>query len=511
MKTKKLILLILAIIPFGIFAQEVATEPVSQDEIQLVSQQVQQVQAKMQSNDLIHQDLKVSEGRALNTTFFKNRFRDNWFISLGGGLGYLAAEEHEYTSYFESAQPVATFAVGKWISPTVGFRFSAAGGKLQGFNVWYEESATNGAWGHGDWYVGANPRYEDPFMTELQRSSTNAYVNSATGSVHFRDNPAFAIETGRFIQETFLSDNIRQVKGGLSGRDYFLTYASASIDMLVNVNNLFTQYNPKRFFNLVAFGGFGYAHTFRESNMVNDLSHPGQLIRREKTAVNSVMAKGGLEASFRLSEQMTFNIEPHILVVPEIFDRMAGNTRTQDVVINTTVGFTYKFKTRHFYEPACPATPVLVQKPRTECCEDLVAQLKRIGDILERMQVPAPAQPAVVPTEIEKERLKVVVHFVIDRWEVRQSEMYKLDEVARFMNKYPQVRVTVAGYADVQTAYPAYNKRLSERRANEVARILTTKYGIDRDRLNVTFYGDTVQPFDVNELNRAVIIFDIPK
>jgi len=109
----------------------------------------------------------------------------------------------------------------------------------------------------------------------------------------------------------------------------------------------------------------------------------------------------------------------------------------------------------------------------------------------------------------KKERLYIPIHYIIDRWDIQPKEMYKLDEIVKFMIKYPSVKVSVTGYADVKTAYPAYNLRLGEKRANEVIRVLVQRYGIDRNRILSKSLGDTVQPFDMNELNRAVIAFDI--
>ena len=211
-----------------------------------------------------------------------------------------------------------------------------------------------------------------------------------------------------------------------------------------------------------------------------------------------------------LRGKLNFNlfVEGQWLILPEFFDRRVGDNMLHDWVFNAQVGLSYKFNERYFYEPLCAQQ--IIPVTRNECCDDISATLRRIEDILLRQPVPAPAAPRV-EVEQELEKLKVIVYFIIDKWEVRQSEMYKLDEIAKFMAKYPRVRVSISGYADVQTAYPAYNMRLSERRANEVARILTTRYGIDRSRLRVGFYGDTVQPFDINELNRAVIAFDIPE
>jgi len=298
---------------------------------------------------------------------------------------------------------------------------------------------------------------------------------------------------------------------------------------MFNIKNYFSRYNPKGIFNPVLFAGFGYAHTFKADAVNPDLF---QQLLNEATAaghnrisdfaygksgqiaVNSAMVKTGMQLGFRLGDALDLFLEGQWLILPEFFDRRVGDNMLHDWVFNAQVGFTYKFNERFFYEPLCNKT-VYVNQPaivatRNDCCEDIAATLRRIEDILERRPVVINERERAAPVIPDLENLKVIVHFVIDKWEVRQSEMYKLDEIAKFMAKYPQVRVSISGYADVQTAYPAYNMKLSERRVNEVERILATKYGIDKSRLRKEHYGDTVQPFNVNELNRAVIAFDIP-
>ena len=537
MEMRKLFLAILVIIPLGIFAQEVrhVTVPIYQtneedDFVQGYYQNQPQTlpSSSTYSSELFRDTLKNSQKRAIHTTFLKNRYRDNWYFSVGGGLALLLSEESRYPDITNTVKPTLYFSLGKWVTPVVGARINITGAKLQGFAIWNEGPAH---WGHGAWYVGAN--YMDPFEYYALRFSTNSYLDSSLGRLYGEGESdkvnLIATGTGQYIEETFLDmTRPRFSPGKGNGYDYFITYLGGSLDLMLNVSNFFGKYKPKRFLDFNLFAGVGYAHTFKEEKWLNDLEYmyaindgatieelkyynpeypdirPGRhnaagQVERTKTAVHSVMGKVGMEMSFRLSNQMRLNIEANTLVLPEFFDRRVGDSNTMDMVANALVGFTYRFKERNFYEPLCQSSYV-TKEVYTNNCDDVEAKLKELEDI---MQEPRAGYPIAI------EHLKIVVYFIIDKWEVRQSEMYKLDEIAKFMNKYPNVRVSIEGYADVQTAYPAYNMKLSERRANEVARILATKYGIERSRLRVTQYGDTVQPFKANELNRAVIAFDI--
>jgi len=70
-----------------------------------------------------------------------------------------------------------------------------------------------------------------------------------------------------------------------------------------------------------------------------------------------------------------------------------------------------------------------------------------------------------------------------------------LDEVARSLKDWPEVRVEVAGHTDSQNS-EAYNQKLSERRAQAVMDYLVAR-GIDRSRLVAKGYGEA-QPIADN-------------
>jgi outer membrane protein OmpA-like peptidoglycan-associated protein len=53
--------------------------------------------------------------------------------------------------------------------------------------------------------------------------------------------------------------------------------------------------------------------------------------------------------------------------------------------------------------------------------------------------------------------------------------------LVEYLNRYPDVNVVIVGYADAQTANPAYNLRLSERRARAVYDMLVKEFRVDPD------------------------------
>ena len=79
-------------------------------------------------------------------------------------------------------------------------------------------------------------------------------------------------------------------------------------------------------------------------------------------------------------------------------------------------------------------------------------------------------------------------------------------QVADFMKRNPQAKVRITGYADKGTGNARVNKEYSEKRAQEFKDELVKSYGADASRIIVDAKGDTVQPFTENDKNRCVII-----
>lgn len=236
----------------------------------------------------------------------KSPKKNNWFISLNAGVADLMAEESRYANFSDRIKPTFGLGVGKWISPVLGVRLHITGAKLQGWTSWDQHTNT----GDGNWYIGTN--YADPYGLGHERQS---YIEAF--------NPlGAAYVLNHFVKDAYTTD-----KRGF-GYTYEMTYAAASADLLVNMRNLFLEDKSGGLFNPIIYGGIGYAHTFKEKG---------------RTAVNNIMEKVGLMFDFQLNKHWSFNVDGQLLLLPEIFDRRAGDDKTQDAVANYTLGFTYNF------------------------------------------------------------------------------------------------------------------------------------------------------------------------
>jgi len=62
--------------------------------------------------------------------FLTNRFRDNWFVSAGGGVNIYYGEADRAVKFGKRLAPALDVAVGKWFTPSIGARLEYSG--LQG-------------------------------------------------------------------------------------------------------------------------------------------------------------------------------------------------------------------------------------------------------------------------------------------------------------------------------------------------------------------------------------------
>lgn len=97
------------------------------------------------------------------------------------------------------------------------------------------------------------------------------------------------------------------------------------------------------------------------------------------------------------------------------------------------------------------------------------------------------------------------VRFTINSARISNEEMVNVYNTAEYLKANPALNVVIKGYADKKTGTEAYNKALSERRAQAVYDALTKTYGIAKDRLSIEAEGSAQQPYDTNNWNRIVI------
>jgi OOP family OmpA-OmpF porin len=100
---------------------------------------------------------------------------------------------------------------------------------------------------------------------------------------------------------------------------------------------------------------------------------------------------------------------------------------------------------------------------------------------------PPPPAPAPKPVIIEKGRQTLNVEFDFDKSTIKKGYYKDIDSLVGVMKQYPDLNVVVEGHTDsVGTA--AYNKKLSQRRAEAVKKYMVEN-GIDANRIKAQGFG----------------------
>lgn len=101
-----------------------------------------------------------------------------------------------------------------------------------------------------------------------------------------------------------------------------------------------------------------------------------------------------------------------------------------------------------------------------------------------------------IPVE-EVARVELEVHFDFDRSEVKAEYFDEIEEVADFMEQYPDVVVELEGHTDSRGT-EQYNLGLSDRRASAVRQVMIDRFNVQASRVSARGYGES-QPIATND------------
>lgn len=228
----------------------------------------------------------------------------------------------------------------------------------------------------------------------------------------------------------------------------------------------------------------------------------------------SFSANFGLGFDWRCCEHFSLYVEPSIWVIadlPTVFDGdIVGTYLYVPLGLKYHFGVTAADKARIAQEALLTQENFdNLQKQLEECQDDLAACNKNEQDLKNKIAAledeNGQLKDRLDKTEAENNRLRnklkdmkdnqqkyyglpVSILYPNDIWKVQPSEKGKLDAIAKIMKEDTTVNFTIVGSCDY-TASDEYNDKLSEKRANEVKRLLVKKYGIDGDRLTTVGKG----------------------
>ena len=271
---------------------------------------------------------------------------------------------------------------------------------------------------------------------------------------------------------------------------YKFKYIAPGVDFMFNLSNLFCGWNPNRVFNISAFagGGINWAGGNQEINDIaatlenlNDYNleylWQGKKVRP--------YGRAGIDLEFKVSKAVSIMLEGNANMISDKYNsKKADNPNwyfNALAGVRINLGKSYTKKAKPVKEPAPAPAPK----------QEYVA--------------PKP-EPKPAPVEKKVEEIRRDIFFTINSYKIAPAEDAKIQEVVDFLNKNPEAKVVVTGYADKGTGNDVINDRIAAKRAAAVVWMLTKKYNIPSERITEKSKGARVQPFAENAKNRVTIM-----
>lgn len=278
-------------------------------------------------------------------------------------------------------------------------------------------------------------------------------------------------------------------------------------DFLWNMSNAIGGYKETRFWNLVPYLHAGF--------------YRGYGMDGADYANNEIAVGAGLLHNLRLTERLDLVVDMKAIVVngrvigaddpsiqPSVTMGLAvdlgypGFVRTSSVMGAMELAAADQIA-------ALQAAAVALELANATLEEDVIA-LENRNKQLDKMVVDLKKNQNTTDdmSDMLKDMSPVAVYFNIGKATLSVDEMQHLEYIAKNIlakaDKQSKVYLTVVGSADSNTGTAKRNKDLSEARSKYVSDLLTSKFGIAKDRLVVK--SEVVNAKSDPELERAVTI-----
>ena len=211
-----------------------------------------------------------------------------------------------------------------------------------------------------------------------------------------------------------------------------------------------------------------------------------------------VVGRLGAYLDFNVSRRVALGLELNSNVLSDTYNsKDAGNA---DWYFNLLAGVKVRLGKLGKKTVVAPAEPIVIEKIVEKIVEKPVEKIVEV-------EKPVEVEKVIVkePEPQPRDPMRRDIFYTLRGSDISRTEKAKIEDVANYLNKYPDAKVSVTGYADRGTGNPQLNVGYARKRAQAVADMLTNTYGISSSRILVDSKGDTVQPYDQNDLNRVTI------
>lgn len=346
--------------------------------------------------------------------------------------------------------------------------------------------ATNSFWSNWFIQVGADWNAWYSGQEHGQDLSTSPFKK-------FRSNPGVSVAVGKWFTpgiglRTKLSGiwgkNVTDDNNDGNGNKYW----TLNEHVLFNLSNMLCGYNPNRVWNFIPFAGAGVTRSMSYNTYAMNYSV-------------------GILNTFRVSKKVGINFELG-------WDRLEGDADgcdysngnrgwdSHDNKLYAEVGLTFNLgKASWDKTPDVDAIKALSQSQ----IDALNAQLNDANAENARLKKLL-AEKKEEPTKGVKEfaNSPVSVFFNINKYKIAsRKDLVNVKEMAKYAQEN-DANILVTGYADSATGKPAYNQKLSEKRANTVADEIV-KMGVSRDKITTEAKGGVNDLSPISYNRRATV------
>ena len=277
---------------------------------------------------------------------------------------------------------------------------------------------------------------------------------------------------------------------------------SVFFDGLFNFNNIFAKYRESSRFNVIGVLGLGFNSSFGYSDNISDWNKLHNGYEVDTRGGTYLALHAGLMLSYKLNDAIDLNLESTYNATDDGYNGVRYD-RKYDGYMYIVAGMTWHFKD-HYGDRRFRYVTMTDQARIDELNRKINEQRAQL--------VPPPPVTQIKQKVVENEVLNMTVSFVIDKYNITDLQKENVKAAARYLEDHPDINLIITGYADVETAYPAYNLQLSKRRAEAVYDMMVKEFNVDPSRIRVDYKGDTVQPYErKNEWNRVVVFVTEPR
>lgn len=274
---------------------------------------------------------------------------------------------------------------------------------------------------------------------------------------------------------------LRVVGGGWQGKGnglvpldvYKYNFLQGNADLTLSFSSL-AGYKPSRVLDLYGFVGGGALYAFNNGAKAVSETNATSFEYLYDTNILPV-GRAGVGADIRLTDCLALTLEGNVNIISDRFNSKKADN--PDFQFNALAGLKFSFGGKRNRKNISNVAP---------------------ADLPSRGQV---EQPKVVDNPSDH---NIYTFFNRNEDVILPEEDLKIVGLADYLKANPERTVDLCGYADEKTGNAGINEELSARRVAAVkARLVAL--GVDAGRIFTDHKGDTVQPFEENDLNRVVI------